>query len=60
MFSPAIKNYEALLLECNHFHDCIVKNIDTDTSGKSGIYVVKILEAADKSLLSGGSPVFLK
>jgi predicted dehydrogenase len=60
MFSPAIKNYEALQSECNHFYNCIVNNIDTDTSGKSGIYVVKILEAADKSLLLGGCPVILK
>lgn len=57
MMSPAIKNYEALKEECNHFHDCIVRNIGTDTDGKSGLYVVRILEAADKSMKSGGIPI---
>ncbi|MDX9790612.1 MAG: Gfo/Idh/MocA family oxidoreductase [Candidatus Kapaibacterium sp.] len=57
MYSPAIKNYEALEFECTHFHDCIVKNLETDTNGNSGLYVVKILEAANISLITGGSPV---
>ncbi|MBS4000481.1 MAG: Gfo/Idh/MocA family oxidoreductase [Desulfobulbaceae bacterium] len=57
MMSPAIKNYEALKEECNHFYDCIVKDVDTDTDGKSGLYVVAILEAADKSMKSGGIPI---
>ncbi len=57
MYSPAIKNYEALSFECNHFYDSIVKDIETDTNGETGLYVVSILEAADKSLTLGGTPI---
>lgn len=57
MYSPAIPNFEALTMECNLFHDCIVNDIETDTNGKSGLYVVEILEAADRSLAKGGSPI---
>ncbi len=59
MYSPAISNGEALALECTHFYDCIVNDIETDTNGKSGLYVVKILEAANQSLSKGGSPIHL-
>ncbi|GAB1370983.1 Gfo/Idh/MocA family oxidoreductase [Candidatus Kapaibacterium sp.] len=58
MYSPAIKNFEALAFECTHFYDCIVNNIESETNGESGLYVVKILEAADKSLAEKGKPVF--
>jgi predicted dehydrogenase len=57
MYSPAIPNFEALSMECTLFHDCIVNGIETDTNGKSGLYVVEILEAADRSLSKGGSPI---
>jgi len=57
MYSPAIKNFEALAFECNHFYDCIVKSKETETNGESGLYVVSILEAANKSLALGGTPV---
>lgn len=59
MYSPAISNGEALALECTHFYDCIVNDIETNTNGKSGLYVVKILEAANQSLSKGGSPIHL-
>lgn len=59
MFSPAIKNFEALAMECTHFYDCIVNNKETDTNGDSGLYVVKILEAANLSLEKGGCPIKL-
>jgi predicted dehydrogenase len=59
MYSPAIANFEALEMECTHFHNCIVNNLESDTSGKSGMYVVKILEAANQSLSTGGSPIEL-
>ncbi len=59
MYSPAIQNYEALAAECNHFYDCIINERQTDTNGESGLYVVKILEAANKSLGNGGIPIKL-
>ncbi|MBX3043964.1 MAG: Gfo/Idh/MocA family oxidoreductase [Candidatus Kapabacteria bacterium] len=60
MHSPAIKNFEALAFECTHFHDCIVNNRETDTDGESGLYVVQLLEAANRSLSEGGSPVYIE
>ncbi len=56
MYSPAIQHYEALASECKHFYECIKLNKNTDTSGISGLYVVRILEAANKSLKNGGVP----
>lgn len=59
MHSPAIKNIEALAFECDHFYDSIMNDKDTDTPGESGLEVVKILEAADKSIKNGGMLVNL-
>jgi predicted dehydrogenase len=53
MHSPAIKNYEALSTECEHFCECIKAGKATDTDGYAGLYVVKILEAASESLKTG-------
>ncbi len=59
MFSPAISNSEALEVECEHFYKSIAENKKTDTSGESGLYVVKMLEAADKSLKNDGKAIYL-
>ena len=59
MYSPAIANYEALAAECKHFYECIKQGKDTDTSGESGLYVVRILESANESLNNGGKPIYL-
>ena len=53
MYSPAIKNYEALASECDHFYESVKNGKATDTNGRAGLYVVKILEAANKSLKTG-------
>lgn len=52
-YSPTLDNYEALAFECEHFHECIKAGKDTRTPGRSGLYVVKILEAANESLKTG-------
>ncbi len=57
MFSPAISSKEALAEECDHFYDSIESNMPTITSGESGLYVVRILEAAGKSLKNNGKAV---
>lgn len=59
MFSPAIDNKEALKEECEHFFECIKQNKPTITSGEAGLYVVKILEAAEKSVKQNGKLVEL-
>jgi predicted dehydrogenase len=50
MYSPKLSNKEALKEEVDHFYDAIINNKETKTNGKLGAEVVKILEAADKSL----------
>lgn len=50
MWAPRTDHAEALKLEAEHFIDCIIKNKTPINDGDSGLRVVKILEAAEKSL----------
>lgn len=59
MHSPAIANIEALQYECEHFYESISSNTPTLTPGESGLYVVKILEAANQSLAENGKLIEL-
>jgi predicted dehydrogenase len=54
--SPRIADYEPLKKECDHFLGCIQRGACPLSDGLSGLRVVSILEAANKSLkLSGRS-----
>jgi predicted dehydrogenase len=59
MYAPAISNIEALKVEIEHFADCIKKRENPVTDGEAGLRVVKLLEAADKSLKRGGTKIRL-
>jgi UDP-2-acetamido-3-amino-2,3-dideoxy-glucuronate N-acetyltransferase len=39
--------------ECQHFIDCIVNHTEPRSCGRDGLEVVKILEAAQHSLMNG-------
>ncbi len=54
---PFISNSEPLRIECNHFLSCIRENKTPKTDGVAGLKVINILEAANRSLLSGGQRV---
>ena len=54
---PKIDMVEPLKLECQHFIDCIKENKNPKSDGESGLKVVKILNAAQKSLKEGGKPI---
>jgi predicted dehydrogenase len=58
-YVPYIKQDEPLKLECQHFLDCIRNGAEPLTSGRLGLDVVKILEAADESLRQQGASVSL-
>lgn len=58
-FSPRLNEEEPLKLECRAFVDAIVKNAPCRTDGKNGEDVVRVLEAADRSLHNGGGHVSL-
>ena len=47
---PKIDMVEPLKVECRHFLDCILKGAKPLTDGECGLEVVRVLEAADRSL----------
>ena len=59
MWAPRIDHTEALKTESKYFIDCISKNERPFNDGVAGLRVVKMLEAADKSLKERGKPVSL-
>ena len=59
MHSPRIDVFEALRLEAQYFIDCIKHNKIPINDGNAGLRVVKILEAADKSLKTKGALIKL-
>ena len=56
---PHISMREPLRELCKHFVDCVDSNSVPLTDGRSGAAVLRVLEAAQKSLESGGHPVSL-
>ncbi|MFN8635100.1 MAG: Gfo/Idh/MocA family oxidoreductase [Chloroflexota bacterium] len=59
MWAPKVSLGEALAVEAQHFVDCIAQNATPLTDGKAGLRIVRILEAATRSLKQGGCPVEL-
>jgi predicted dehydrogenase len=55
--SPRIPVTEPLLLEMQHFVDCIRDGARPRSDGEAGLRVVRVLEAAMRSLRSGGGRV---
>ena len=53
---PHINFTEPLKLECSHFVECIATGREPLTDGEAGLQVVRVLEAAQRSLDSGGVP----
>jgi predicted dehydrogenase len=54
---PYIKAGEPLRIESLHFIDCVKNRKAPVSDGRDGLRVVKVLEAAQKSLKSNGAPV---
>lgn len=57
IMSPKIDTTESLHVECSHFIDCIINNKKPRSDGESGLWVIKILEAAQNSLRNESKPV---
>lgn len=60
ILSPFVKQEEPLKVECQHFVDCVESAARPDSSGREGLAVVRILEAATQSLKNGGGTVSLE
>jgi len=59
MWAPRVEQTEALHLEASYFLDCVSSGTHPLNDGLAGLRMVKILEAAQKSLRRGGEPVTL-
>jgi predicted dehydrogenase len=59
IWSPQVDLSEALRTEMLHFTECIKGNAKPITGGEAGWRVVRILEAASRSLKTQGAPVRL-
>ena len=54
MYAPYFKQTEPLAVECQHFADCIRTGTEPDSSGRDGLRVLQVLEAANESLRNQG------
>ena len=59
MWAPQVEQGEALRGELSYFVDCISSGKEPFNDGRSGLRVVKMLEAASESLKMRGSMVYL-
>jgi predicted dehydrogenase len=60
LWSPKVSETEALRLEVAHFRDCIEGREKPVTPGERGLAIVKMLEAADKSMQKRGEAIPLQ
>jgi predicted dehydrogenase len=54
---PYVKVGEPLRLECEHFLECIRERKQPVSDGRDGLRVIRVLDAAQRSLKNNGSPV---
>jgi len=59
MWAPKVDTKEALKLETDYFVDCVTNDKTPFNDGEAGYRVVKMLEAADRSLKNRGELVHL-
>lgn len=59
MYAPYIRQEEPLKIECQHFLECLRTGQPPLTDGRSGLQLVRILEAASASLQYDGRRVSL-
>jgi predicted dehydrogenase len=52
---PSFRFVEPLREECQHFLDCIMNKTEPRSSGLDGLRVIKILEAAERSMNNGST-----
>jgi predicted dehydrogenase len=59
MWAPKLDQTEGLQIETHHFIDCIENKTRPQTDGQAGLRVVRLLEAAEKSMRARGQLVEL-
>lgn len=56
ILSPRVDTTEPLKVECEHFLECIRTGRTPDASPQSAVDVVRVIQAAERSLRRGGAP----
>jgi predicted dehydrogenase len=51
---PKLEGIEALKAEAQYFVECIEKNVEPFNNGQAGLQIIRLLEAADRSIKNGG------
>jgi predicted dehydrogenase len=59
MWSPKVEHVEALKLEADYFVECITNDRKPINDGEAGLRIVRLLEAASRSLKKRGEMVYL-
>lgn len=54
IYTPYLANQEPLQVECRHFMDCILNGDTPRSGGQDGLNVVRVLDAAQRSIKNGG------
>ena len=57
---PHVNPAEPLKLECQHFVDCVRSGDTPMSDGRDGMRVVRVLEAAQRSLRADGAPCVMR
>jgi predicted dehydrogenase len=57
IYIPKVTMAEPLKVECQHFLDCITSGAEPLTGGEHGLQVLRVLEAAERSLKDGSKAV---
>jgi predicted dehydrogenase len=60
VWAPKVPFAEPLKLEAEHFLDCVRTDATPRTDGEEGLWIVRLLVAAQRSMERGGEPVELK
>jgi predicted dehydrogenase len=59
MYAPRVDETEALSVMVREFANCVAHNKPALTDGEAGLRVLRILDAAEKSIKSDGNNVFI-
>ena len=60
MWAPRLDNTEALQTEARHFSDCVINNAQPETNGEAGLRLLRMIEAAERSLHRRGESIEIK
>jgi hypothetical protein len=59
MWAPRVQEIEALKAELAYFHECLASNTTPFNDGIAGLRIVKMLEAAERSVKNRGKTINL-